>query len=198
MTQIPIHISNLIILHLWPAHARMMSEIRLNEVGKLGVDVERVGNLRHARSLFFLFFTLALPEFLLLGLTRGGAAVDGGGGAVGEERGFRGRCAVVGGEDGLACIAESAERTKVEFTQAVRVFLLVSHGDLRGATVNWRGSYAQRRRAAVDIGTGRSASSVLGSNGKGFVLRIIHGSNFGIFLKSHGTSRPNHAGSDVS
>lgn len=103
----------------------MVREIRLNQVRKLGVNIQWVRDLRHASRLLVLLLALALPELLLLRLARGGAAVEGGAGAVGEEGGFGGRGAVVGGEDGLACIAQHAHGAEVELAEAVGVALFV-------------------------------------------------------------------------
>lgn len=99
-----------------------MGKVWLNEVGKLWVDIERVANLGHAGSLVLLLFALALPEALAGGLPRGGARVDGGGWAVGEDVELAGgRLGVVGGEEGLAGCAKGAEGVEVELGEVVGV-----------------------------------------------------------------------------
>lgn len=61
---------DLVKVSLRPPDTRVVSEVRLDQMGELGIDVQRSRNLRrHARDLRLLLPRHALPELLLRGLT---------------------------------------------------------------------------------------------------------------------------------
>lgn len=174
-----------------------MREIRLHQMRKLRVHIQRVRDLRHTRRLFFLFFALALPKLLLLGLAGRGAAVDGGAGAVGEERGFGGGGAVVGGQERLTCRAEGAHGAEIELAEAIGVIFFGGGGDLRGAAVDGGSAHAHGR-GVVDVGAGGAAAGVVSADGEGFVLGVVLRAGLHVLVQSHGAARADKTGGDVA
>ena len=186
----------LIVVSLGPPYARMVSEVGLNEVRKLRVDVERVGDFGHAGRLLVLLCALSLPEPLLVRLARRCAAVDGrAGAAVAGRVGLCGRGAVVGGKEGEPGAAELVADGAGEVELAQLVARMVH---LRGAAVDTWCALAHRWRVAYDICARRTAASVVSGYGQGFVLGIVVGRRLNILAEGHGSSRAHPAGGNVA
>lgn len=112
-----------------------------------------------------------------------------------EEARFGRGLAVVGGEEGLARVAEGAEGAEVELREAVWVFFC-GRGDLWGAAVDGWGACAHGGWAVVEVAARRGAACVVGGYGEGFVLGVVLGLRLGILVQCHGSSRADHAGGD--
>ena len=110
----PLTLLNLVKVGLWPPDTRVVCKVRLDQVRKLRVDVQRPRNLsRHTWDLRLLLPCHALPELFLCGLaTVCCARVDGRRGTVAEEAWLGWRGAVVRGQKGSPYALEGRDGAK--------------------------------------------------------------------------------------